>query len=94
MSISSTPRAAVLGLTVGALVTGGLALAPVATAASTDSFEPTLHSTYVTPSGTVGRMSSPKTVSPRSRKSSAVAWPMPEAAPVMTTVRGSVTRAD
>ena len=35
MSISSTPRAAVLGLTVGALVTGGLALAPVATAAST-----------------------------------------------------------
>jgi len=35
VSTSRTPRAAVLGLTVGALVTGGLVLAPTASAAST-----------------------------------------------------------
>ena len=67
--------------------------AHVAIAASTADLSPTLHSTYVTPSGTVGAMSRPNTVSPRSRNSSAVAKPMPEAAPVMTTMRGSLTGA-
>ena len=33
-------------------------------------------------------------MSPRSRNSSAVAWPMPEAAPVTTTMRGSVMTTD
>ena len=44
---------------------------------------------YVTPLGTLAAMSRPKTTSPRSRKSSAVAWPMPDAAPVITTTRGA-----
>ena len=63
------------------------ASAQVATAASTAALSATSHFTRVTPSGTLVAMSSPKTVSPRARNLSAVANPMPEAAPVTTTTR-------